>query len=109
MLTHEGYHREFGGEGNFDFIHEEVAKIKAARQAESEIILTHEEKLRLVWDGELPQTPYEMHQALERLWWKELEERVAEKERHMERVEKRRNTRLKVGRGGGGGGVVSHG
>ena len=32
MLTHEGYHREFGGEGNFDFILEEVAKIKAARQ-----------------------------------------------------------------------------
>ena len=32
MLTHDGYHREFGGEGNFDFILEEVAKIKAARQ-----------------------------------------------------------------------------
>ena len=29
MLTHEGYHREFGGEGNFDFILDEVAKIKA--------------------------------------------------------------------------------
>lgn len=61
-----------------------------------EIKLTHEEKLRLVWGGELPKTPYDMHKALERLWRWEFDEKIAEKDKHRERVEKRRQARLKV-------------
>mmetsp|Transcript_84289 Transcript_84289/g.239504 ORF Transcript_84289/g.239504 Transcript_84289/m.239504 type:complete len:325 (+) Transcript_84289:775-1749(+) len=60
-----------------------------------EIKLTHDEKLRLVWGGELPQTPYDMHKALERLWRWEFDEKIAEKDKHRERVEKRRQARLK--------------
>ena len=46
-----------------------------------EIKLTHDEKLRLVWGGELPQTPYDMHKALERLWRWEFDEKIAEKDK----------------------------